>query len=170
MKKENLNITKEKMIIKCKKIGNVMEVAFWLVIIMLIIAGIASLIGICSEGLSAIEIIYETLRDKFNIGTEFSEIDAIKETIISIAITILNLIILYSLSKVFTNTAKDETPFSMNNVKNLKKISICAYIVFFITIFSQIHSLGLIYVLAIAGIEYIFRYGYKLQLESDETL
>ena len=160
----------EQEIQKCKKIGNVMEIAFWLVIIMVIIAGIAGLIGICSEGFSAIETIYEIIRDRFNIGTEFSEMAAIKETIISIAVTILNLIILHALSNIFTNTAKDETPFSMNNVKSLKKISICAYTVFFITIFSQIHKLGLIYVLAIAGIEYIFRYGYKLQLESDETL
>lgn len=176
MENENLNKTKENMIKKCKKIGDVLETGFWFFIIILIvflIIGIMNAIVFWEEGASSIEIINELtymIRDLFNIDTDFSDINSIKETIIGMIVSILSFVVLHALSKIFINTAKDETPFSMTNIKNMRKISICAYIVFFITLFSSNYGLGAIYVIAIGGIEYIFRYGYKLQIESDETL
>lgn len=176
MENENLNQTKEKMIKRCKKIGDVMEIGFWLIIIMLIL-GAAVLVLDASvmwrDGASGMEIINSStslIMDLFNIEKDFTEINAIKESIIGIIVSILSSIVLYALAKIFQNTSKDETPFSVDNVKNMKKISVCAYIVFIVTLFSQVYGLGLIYVLAIGGIEYIFKYGYQLQLESDETL
>ena len=176
MENEKLNKTKEEMIKKCKKIGDMLEIAFWLAIIWLVVftfIGIINSIGILSAGGSVVEIVNEIIlpiRNVFDMDTDISEMNAIKETIISIVIIILNLTLLRALSKIFISTSKNETPFSMDNVKNMKKISRCLYIEFFISLFSQTHALGLVYVVAIGGIEYIFRYGYKLQIESDETL
>ena len=176
MKKESLNNTKEKMISKCKKIGNVMEFIFWVITIGLGLSITLGLIGgiitACS-GATSTEVLNEAtvfVRDLYGNKIDFSEKNATRESIIYIISNILSIIVLYYLTKMFKTSAKDETPFSESNIKSMRKITICACLVFLVTSVSQIYSFGFVYVLAIIGLEHIFRYGYKLQLESDETL
>lgn len=165
MENKNSKNTQEKMIKKCKDLGSLLNFVFWFYIVIIIISVVAGTIICALSGSSALEII-----DFFSANPE----NTIKESIITIIIYILSLIILYSLAKIFINSSKDETPFSLKNVKIFRKISICAYIVFFVRIFSETHGIGLAnaltYISLIKSIEYILRYGYELQLESDETL
>ena len=62
-----------------------------------------------------------------------------------------------------------ETPFTEENIANMKMISICATIMWILMTTSIINA-GIIYIFAIWIMYYIFKYGYELQLESDETL
>ena len=108
-----------------------------------------------------------------NIKTNFGDITAIKETILKVVIHILSLNIWHALSKMFLNASKDETPFSLVNIKNMKRISISLSIIILAIVISSeytFNSLCLLSLFTINGIDYIFRYGYKLQQESDETL
>lgn len=78
-------------------------------------------------------------------------------------------IILVKIAKILDNIVKKETPFTEENIANMKKISICATIMW-ILMTTSIFNAGIIYILAIWIMYYIFNYGYQLQMESDETL
>lgn len=172
MENENLNETKEKMIKKAKSIGDAIEILVYLLIIMIILGAIVGTIGgivMWIDGATYMEIINE-IGGLLNIEIDFSTIYGTIEIVVKVITTISTIVGLIALAKVFKNTAKEKTPFSLNNIKNMKRISRCAIIIFLATLFSQTESIGAVYVLAICGMEYIFRYGYKLQVESDETL
>lgn len=177
MENKNSKNTQEKMIKKCKDLGSLLNFVFWFDIVIIIISVVAgTIIGAIdmwtsgSSGIVIIDAITMLINIFLKLGIDFSQMNVIKESIITIITYILSLIILHSLAKIFINSSKDETPFSIKNVKNLRTISICLDIIFLVTLFSETHGIGLIYPLTITGIEYIFRYGCKLQLESDETL
>ena len=172
MENEKLNKTREEMIKKAKKIGECFEMLVGLVIIIIVLGSILGTINgivMWSEGATFMEIVNDT-GDILSVKMDISTIGGIIEIIVKAITTILSIVAVMALSKVFKNTAKDGTPFSLSNTKNMKKISRCAVIIFFATFFSPTQSIGAVYPLAICGMEYIFRYGYKLQLESDETL
>lgn len=77
-------------------------------------------------------------------------------------------LILQNLSKVFGNVEKEGTPFSLENIKRLSKISTLAFFIWILS--ADITVMNFLFVLVIYAIVYIFKYGYKLQKESDETL
>ena len=172
MKKENLNDEKEKMIKKTKSIGDVIEICVYLLIIMIalgIISGIIDGIIMWKDGYAFIDIVKEWT-SFYNIEIDFSTNKWIVECIARVIKIVVTIVGTMALAKVFLNTAKEETPFTIENIKNLRKISCSAIIIFWVSCFIPNSGIGAIYVCAICGIEYIFRYGYKLQLESDETL
>ena len=82
---------------------------------------------------------------------------------------VMGWIILVKIAKILDNIVKKETPFTEENIANMKRISVCATIMW-ILMTSSIFNAGIIYILAIWIMYYIFNYGYQLQLESDETL
>ena len=77
--------------------------------------------------------------------------------------------ILSQISAILKNTVENKTPFTSNNIRSMNIISIDSTILWIATT-PFIINVGLIFVLAIWIMSYIFKYGYELQLESDETL
>ena len=172
MKNEKLNETKDEMIKRTKKIGDTIETLVILLIIMItlgVIVGIIGGIAMLSDGATLMETINE-MGAILNIKLDFSTMSGIAEIFSKVITIALSIVALLSLAKIFKNTAKEGTPFSLDNIKNMKKVSTCAIINFWVTLFLQTKGIGAVYVIAICGMEYIFRYGYKLQVESDETL
>ena len=66
----------------------------------------------------------------------------------------------------FKEISQDAKPFTEKNVKRLSNISWLTFALLFISEF----NIGLITVICIFALSKIFKYGYKLQIESDETL
>ena len=66
----------------------------------------------------------------------------------------------------FKETSQDAKPFTANNVKRLNNIS---WLTFGLWLTTNT-NVGIIVVLSIFALNKVFKYGYKLQIESDETL
>lgn len=171
MENENLNQTKEKMIKRCRTFGNILQVMKWIIVIavimiIILIATLGVFIAISSE---------DTIPDEIIAGG-FSSLDeneeeiSIFEGIVSIVGTIFSFVLLDSLGKLFLNIAKEGTPFSKNIIKAVKDICVFASIIYVAGIFLTNFNMNLLFLLTIWGMYYIFKYGYQLQLESDETL
>lgn len=81
---------------------------------------------------------------------------------------ITSIVILDIIRRMLKDTAKAETPFSEGNLKKLTQIDACitANIIFTPSLFTK----DLIYIVLVSSIYLIFKYGYELQTESDETL
>lgn len=181
MKKENSNNTKEKMLKSCEKLNKVIcGFVYGLVammIILVVMVMIISLIIFQSNGAEtdAGNKCYEATIQMGNaIGNLTDKVEQIQkmksESVILTTITgILSLAILVNISNMLKNTVNKKTPFSEENVRCMKSISIIATLLWIITT-SFIINVGLIFVLAIDIMYYIFKYGYQLQIESDETV
>lgn len=99
---------------------------------------------------------------------EFKRFVAISHILVVCLDYMCIIIITNTLAKIFGNVEKEGTPFTKENVKNLNVINIFAGVLF---IFGTPNfSIGLISIIIISAITYIFKYGYKIQQEVDETL
>lgn len=105
------------------------------------------------------------LEDETN---EFKRFVAISQIITVFLDYICVVIIVDTLGNIFGNIEKEGTPFTKENVKKLSVINLFAVILF---IFGTPNiSIGLISIIIISAVTYIFKYGYKIQQEIDETL
>lgn len=84
-----------------------------------------------------------------------------------ILITIV-LIVVHCLGKMFNDISKEGRPFSEANNKRITIINVLSWILFFFG--GSFISVGLVTVIALSAITAVYKYGYKLQIESDETL
>ena len=181
-KEKNVN-SKEKMIKSCKRLRKIMIGFIWTCAGMVI--AYAAIITVLIMGLLVIPNadqkaefseqffqITNDIGDKIEECTEnideFMESKSSKEEIQFVA-AVMGWIILVKIAKILDNIVKKETPFTEENIANMKKISICATIMW-ILMTTSIFNAGIIYILAIWIMYYVFNYGYQLQLESDETL
>ena len=119
-----------------------------------------------------------------NVFEEHSKLEIILYTeIIMICLTISVMIISFAmlyLAKLFDSISKGETPFTLENLKNIKRVAILfiAYLIFpdvSGTLFQWITKIDMnidyeitkiFYVLIIICIYYIFDYGHQIQLDS----
>lgn len=174
---------KEKMLKSCKKLKNVITGFLWLIVgcmIVPVVIGLVLSISIIFQpnnekkvevGDNMMQVI-ENITNKVN---EFEEgmqsINEIKATNSSMTVIkfVMTCLILNHLIKILKSTIEKETPFTEDNIKYMKKIDIYALINWVVTT-PFVINVGLIYVLVISTITYIFEYGYQLQQQSDETL
>ena len=69
------------------------------------------------------------------------------------------IILIHNLGKIMKETYEKKTPFIETNIRRINIIAICA-----------IFATNIIFFLIMLAIKELFKYGYKLQIESDETL
>ena len=171
MGNENLNQTKEIMIKRCRTFGNILRAIKWVAIVLsvVLIAGIGTMIYWTGEEIdTSNELIGENNIVEESIESDQEEIPV--EGFASLLGLICSFVLIDSLGKVFLNIAKEETPFAKNIIKSIKDICVFSTIIWFIGLFSPAFNMGLVCLLIIWAMYYIFKYGYQLQLESDETL
>jgi hypothetical protein len=90
----------------------------------------------------------------------------------SLVIIIRLIIIIYVLDllkKLFKSTLNNQTPFTEDNVRNMKKM-VEAVIALCIFVLSEISIHTILFIVVIIALNQVFRYGYELQKESDELL
>ena len=176
-KKEVIN-TKEKMLNSCKKIRKILTVFQWVVAIMFIFVGISIILnGLLTNNLISADIkektsiIWQTVENINNMTEKVDEFKTSEENsnIIEIITFISMIIILDFLVKIFKNTEENATPFTEKNIKYIKYIGILVWIIH-CTITVDFFDFTFILAIAISSLYYIFKYGYQLQVESDETL
>ena len=120
-----------------------------------------------------------------NVFNEHSKLEIVLYTeIIMICLTISVMIISFAmlyLAKLFDSISKGDTPFTLENLKNIKRVAILfiAYLIFpdvSGTLFQWITKIDMnidyeitkiFYVLIIICIYYIFDYGHQIQLDSN---
>lgn len=106
-------------------------------------------------------------------------------TEISFSLIIVSLILLYltmnHLEKLFLNIHNGDTPFTLDNIKHIRKMALFMIITIIIpnisgliaeTIFNnklgiEFEMVDLIYILFLFSMAYIFEYGYEIQLDSN---
>jgi hypothetical protein len=100
-------------------------------------------------------------------------------SVVSVPIVIVSYVLIFSLlnqlKKIFYEVETKGTPFTEKSVNSVDKISKLTLTLGVIRIISSFilttnEGVGLIFVIIILAISSIFKYGYKLQKESDETL
>ena len=178
MEKEEVINTKEKMLDGCRKVRKILTVFQWLIAIMFIFVAISIILnGLLTNNLinddikEKTSVIWQTV-EKVNSTTErIEEIKNHENTSYAIEIVtfISMIIILDFLVKIFKNTEENATPFTEKNVKYIKYIGILVWIIH-CTITVDFFDFTFILAIAISSLYYIFKYGYQLQVESDETL
>lgn len=183
MEKDNSNNTKEKMLKSCERLNKVIiGFVYGLAAMMIILAVIGFIMSIAlsafptneaktdigNKYLEATEQIGNTME---NLMDKVDQIQRVKSEngVVTTITVILSWYILFNISTMLKNTVDKKTPFSEENVRCMKLISIIATLLWIITT-PFIINVGLIFVLAIDVMYYIFKYGYQLQIESDETL
>lgn len=123
-----------------------------------------------------------------NVFEEHSKLEIILYTeIIMICLTVSVMIISFAmlyLAKLFDSISKGDTPFTLENLKNIKRVAILfiSYLIFpdvSGTLFQWITKIDMnidyeitkiFYVLIIICIYYIFDYGHQIQLDSKEKI
>ena len=178
MEKEEVINTKEKMINGCKKVRKILTVFQWFIGIMFIFVAISIILnGLLTNNLISADIkentsvIWQTVE---NINSTIERVEEIKNSeensnVIEIVTFISMIIILDFLVKIFKNTEENATPFTEKNIKYIKYIGILVWIIH-CTITVDFFDFTFILAIAISSLYYIFKYGYQLQVESDETL
>lgn len=115
-----------------------------------------------AEKLSGEELVFEGETD------EYKRLVAISQILVVFLDYMCTVVIVNTLAKIFGNVETEGTPFTKENVKDLSVINVFAGILF---VFGTPNiSIGLISLIIISAITYIFKYGYKIQQEVDETL
>ena len=177
-KKEKTKSNEEIMIERFKKYSTFFEILELLVKVAIVLGIIMILLTLFTKAESNKEDItfyYNQIMEKFdksqtddlsdNIGAQ--KIIVIVDDLV-LEIKFIAVAYLFNLlRKIFNDSIKNKTPFTENNVKNMKKM-VGAVVVFGIT---QMSILSLvIFTIIIVTIYQIFNYGYLLQKESDELL
>ena len=115
-----------------------------------------------------------------NTNTEIIVTLEVGFALLIIYLVVIRLLFMY-LEKLFTNINKGETPFTLDNVKYIKKLAyfmIASIIISSIgqgvldslvsdEIFSELELSNIIEILFLFSISYIFEYGYEIQLDSN---
>ena len=94
------------------------------------------------------------------------------KSIFAIITAIMQIIIIENVRKMFKQISINGKPFTEYNVekmKNISKYSVIMWIAGFFIDFS-FAGIGIVTVVVLWAVSTIFKYGYKLQIESDETL
>lgn len=180
MKNETINNAKEKMINSCKVLKKAITIVEWLIFgtaILLIILGLIFTVTliVLPEAEQKVEFADKFIQASNNFG---NKVDEIEENVtsnngvymmVSLGQTAMIFGILGAIRKILKDTIDNETPFTEKNIKNMKQLSIKATILWILSS-PFIINVGIIFILAIWVMSYIFKYGYQLQIESDETL
>lgn len=157
MKKKETKLTEEeKMVKRFKNYEDIVEV----IEAVLLVAIICTIIFVISE---IFKCNFDIILVKDNllqfIGYDGMQIEAI--FILEFVAKIISIIVLIeSLRRMMKDTYKNKTPFVKQNITRMNKIAIC----------SIFYSKQIIYFLIVVAVKELFKYGYKLQIESDETL
>lgn len=115
-------------------------------------------------------IIESDISDEELIAEENTEDDLNILSIIFLVVqVIISFFILDILRRLFKETADKETPFTETNVKRMSILSDLVFIWWLLST-SDITLQTILFVIVIAGIEHMFKYGYELQKEADELL
>lgn len=168
MENENFNITKEKMIKRCNLFAKILTVLVWVFVISVMFTIIGGALVAILPGEEEIVESFSEVMTHEDVEEE-DKMSGVK-LVSSVANVILGIVLLELLVKLFKNTVKHQTPFVEENIKCMRRMSIISIISFIISFFGLTIGIGLMSVLSICGMYYIFKYGYYLQLESDETL
>lgn len=94
------------------------------------------------------------------------------KSIFAIITAIMQIIVIENVRKMFKQISINGKPFTEYNVekmKNISKYSVIMWIAGFFIDFS-FAGIGIVTVVVLCAVSTIFKYGYKLQIESDETL
>lgn len=178
LKKEKTKSNEEIMIERFKKYSTFFEILELLVKVAIVLGIIVILLTLFTKAESNEENItfyYNQIMEKFDKSQndDLSDNIEIQKTIVIVDDLILEIkfiavAYLFNLfRKIFNDSIEKKTPFTENNVKNMKKM-VGAVVVFCTT---QMPILGLaIFTIIIVTIYQIFNYGYLLQKESDELL
>lgn len=188
MKKEKVILTdEEKMKKSFKTYGSISEliesiliIAPTILLIVFLLLGVATFFEnknntktdnivsqtIQSEEKNIKELIIELINDEDTKIDDISNFEITMNVISFVADYIFSIIILHNLTKLFKDISKDAKPFTESNVKRVNIISWSALGLWIATN----TSVGFITVICIFAITKIFKCGYKLQIESDETL
>lgn len=161
MENKNVKQTKEKMIKSCKAVKLFIEVLKCLFIIGIISGIIVTFLLIKPVDESEGNLVSnETIENTDSYAVEVTENDWIKGIKI-----LLTFSIILSVEKMLKEIIEKETPFTEKNIKTLKTMSLLA-----IAFAIAARGFTIVFALAIVIIAHIFKYGYQLQLESDEIL
>lgn len=176
MKKEENLTTKE---INKKKIQRLRKILSFgetfLITVGFLVVGMAIIVGIL-VALSGEETSMAIEMSEMTGMTEIADIE--KEDSVEGTITIifsgigyvLNILIIDKVRKILMNIEKDETPFTEDNIIILSKIKRIAIISFVTVLLGNEFAIGLIPLIIILALIFVFEHGCELQKEVDETL
>jgi NADH:ubiquinone oxidoreductase subunit 5 (subunit L)/multisubunit Na+/H+ antiporter MnhA subunit len=189
-RKVNDAFDEEKMKIKFRKFRKIIqtiEVAFMILPVVLIVIFVLSL-GVLIAGSSidkessTNETVVESNTDEISeedtndlANEDESGITSIISAILLIVNWVISVILMDHLRKIFYEVETLGTPFTEKNVMYIDKISKLTIVLGILRIISLIISnsefgASLVFIIIILAISSVFKYGYKLQKESDETL
>lgn len=167
MEKKNVKDVKSQMIKICKALSFFIAVLKW-IFVLGIIFGIVLSFAMVKKIDGNVE---ETTGQYNQINESNANIEKnkkgedIKDDIIDLYKILLIFGIIECIDKIMKETVKKETPFTEKNIKLMEKVSLASLASMFV-----IEGIGIIHVFVIVIMTYIFKYGYTLQIESDETL
>lgn len=174
MENENLIETKERMLNVFRKLDKITSIAKKTIIVLGILIYIICFIMGFIAGMGAEKITdNETIIEFFNgmsqeIEGEIKQPVDMGKTVTALVALFVMAFTLDKLEKIFHNTVENKTPFSNENIKGLKQICIASVIACIVTV--RYIDISFVYAIAMSAIYYIFKFGYILQKESDETL
>lgn len=172
MKKEEKNLSTEEKMLKSFKTCNEIITILEGIIIAAIIVGIISFINSCIEANFDMIEVRENVLDFIGYdenvinditGYEAMETGSVYKSIyiIGFILQVISLVtILHLLRHILLDSIKQKTPFVEKNINRMNLIAI----------FSIFYSLRLVYFVIIIMVNQLFKYGYELQVESDELL
>ena len=178
MKEKNENLsTEEKMIKnfdKSKTMINALQILMIVAIIFFVISFINALVQVKFDTSKIKDIILDIIEYDKNDFIEYSKetkglSDGLKMSqslyenlaIISVIVRGISLYtIAQLLSNILSDSIKQKTPFVEKNINRVRLIAIC----------SIFYSYRIVYFIIIIIVNQLFKYGYKLQVESDELL
>ena len=177
MKERNSNLgAKEQMIKNCGILGKVMQciealliaIPILIIVVLVSVAGMIFMTGTEENMIpTQEELIVEDTADI--VETEEITEQGVIKIIANIIKYVLTIVIVDILRRIFMSTKIKETPFTKDNVRSMRVLSIIAVVEWILAVLSGIGS-SLIFVVTIMAISHVFKYGYELQVEADETL
>ena len=176
MKKEKNLTTKEINKNKIQRLRSVLSFGeTFLITVGFLIVGMAIIVGVLvslSEEETSITAEMSEMTGMSEIANIESEdpADGIITIIFSGLGYALNILIIDKVRKILMNIEKDETPFTENNIVMLNKIKRIAIISFVTVLLGNEFAIGLIPLIIILALVFVFEHGCELQKEVDETL
>lgn len=174
MKKEMKEKTKEtnniQKLIKFLSFGQAFLIAVPLVRLMLVIIVTVGLM-IAGENVTITEVAYEFFNlEKPVFTTLKAQVVYYAFVIFSVLGYIINISLLNKIEKILRNTEEAKTPFTENNIVLLDKIKGLVFVSFITMFLGNKFGMSLIPLVVVIGLIGVFKHGYKLQQEVDETL